>query len=291
MCLISTESVTSLLEKHAAEIETLKQETLIIMGEEQMVLEPYNQDVFYLRFCLREKGADQLDLLRKNLAWRLNEGKVICQAAREAVELASTDCQSEQGHSLSYDIVLSKCPLYDRIAPFIPNDATFLTKTSKGDLLHVIRGSRMNAKDMMKVLSVEEASDFLIYLKEVNMLWLHRESVQQDRLAALILVNDVGGVTKMSDTPPSFRQALSQSSHLATTLYPRMAGPTVLLNLPAVLNALVKIMMPILPSKLRQRMRFARGVMDSTTTCQDIQQAGPRRDIFLRDIDRIVYTV
>ena len=57
--------------------------------------------------------------------------------------------------------------------------------------------------------------------------------------------NRLGGGGGGSDA--TFRSALGTSSKLADTLYPNVCGPTLLLNLPPILNVLVKLFTPLFP--------------------------------------------
>ena len=66
------EPVSTLLQKHVSDIARLKEETQSIVGSIDAA--PYNNDVFYLRYCLEDKGIDEL---KETLTWRQGPGKAI----------------------------------------------------------------------------------------------------------------------------------------------------------------------------------------------------------------------
>ena len=82
--------------------------------------------------------------------------------------------------------------------------------------------------------------DFFLYSKEVNALVANARTKATGRLTKIITANDLQGIDLFGDK--TFRTALSASSKKANGLgYSALAGPTLLLNLPKLLGALVKI--------------------------------------------------
>ena len=53
-----------------------------------------------------------------------------------------------------------------------------------------------------------------------------------------------------------FSQALTTSSKQYETLYPSLAGPTMILNLPFVLQAFVGLFKPLFPKSVQERLKF-----------------------------------
>lgn len=66
----------------------------------------------------------------------------------------------------------------------------------------------------------------------------------------------------------SFRKALAEASKKSNQLYPFLAGPTLLLNLPRLLGALVKVFKPLFPATVQKKLKFeqVRGVRFSVLT-------------------------
>ena len=91
----------------------------------------------------------------------------------------------------------------------------------------------------MDAVSVEQLVDFFLYAKQVNGLVANARSIEQDRLVSILTCNDLSGV-KLVGGSAAFRSALSESSKQASEVFPRsLAGPTLLVNLPRLLSALV----------------------------------------------------
>jgi hypothetical protein len=84
---------------------------------------------------------------------------------------------------------------------------------------------------MMSEVTVQEMTDFLVYAKEINARICNRRSLVQDRVVATIFANDLSGAILMGGSK-EFRQALGTSGKISEDNYPRMAGPTLLLNMP-----------------------------------------------------------
>jgi hypothetical protein len=107
-----------------------------------------------------------------------------------------------------------------------------LTSTSsKGDLVYCLRSGRIDDVAMMSEVTVQEMTDFLVYAKEINARICNRRSLVQDRVVATIFANDLSGAILMGGSK-EFRQALGASGKISEDNYPRMAGPTLLLNMP-----------------------------------------------------------
>mmetsp|Transcript_32580 Transcript_32580/g.79058 ORF Transcript_32580/g.79058 Transcript_32580/m.79058 type:complete len:128 (+) Transcript_32580:560-943(+) len=125
-----------------------------------------------------------------------------------------------------------------------------------------------------------------MYCKEVNALVANDRSLELDKVLYVITVNDLAGV-KLIGGDSTFRDALSAASKQAVPLYPALAGPTLLLNLPRLVSALVKLFTPLFPPEVQAKLKFERGPLQSTTDLIDLN--GKDRPEFLEDLDRLCY--
>jgi hypothetical protein len=273
------EPVSTLLERHIPEIARLKEETQATVSNFDSA--PYNNDVFYLRYCVEEKGIDDL---KKTLAWREGEGKAICDAAVEAYEMAAADIGKWNNEP-----VRNAAPYADKINQYITPSTTLTTSSSRGDLVYCIRAGKIDDINLMSSLdSTDNLVDFFLYCKEINALVANDRSLDQNRLVAVITVNDLNGL-KLLGGDATFRQALSAASKKANNLYPALAGPTLLLNLPVLLSALVKLFTPLFPPEVNARLKFERGPLQNVNELMDISHGGKDRTLFLKELDALCY--
>jgi hypothetical protein len=141
---------------------------------------------------------------------------------------------------------------------------------------------------MSSLNSVDELVDFFLYCKEINALVANERSLENDKLLRVITVNDLNGL-QLIGGDATFRQALSAASKKANSLYPALAGPTLLLNLPRLVSALVKLFTPLFPPEVNSRLKFERGPLKDVDELMDISYGGKDRDSFLKDLDTICY--
>ena len=247
---------------------------------------PYSNDVFFLRYCLEEDedGVDPTTTLTETISWRNGEGKAICDAAVGAIAEAT----AEEG-GWNNEPVLKAAPGSAVISEFLNNNC-LTTTSSKGDLVYCIRAGKIDDVGLMKGLNGEIGPlvDFFLYAKEVNAIVANDRSLQSDKLLSIITANDLSSV-KLVGGDKSFRSALSASSKKAASLYPCLNGPTLLLNLPKLLSALVKLFTPLFPPKVKERLRFEQGPLSSIDTLADVTYGGIGRDKFLKELDDIIY--
>merc|ERR1719413_189004 len=111
----------------------------------------------------------------------------------------------------------------------------------------------------MNKVSVEQMTEFFLYTREVNFLVAEQRTRASGTLVRLLAANDLTGVSKFPDD--RFQKALTESSKQATMLYPGLAGPTVILNLPGIVRLLVSFLTPLFPGAVQQKIKFARGPM------------------------------
>lgn len=279
--LISNQPVAKLLQTHASDIQTLRQETEKLVSDTS--IEPYNNDVFYLRYCLADSSMDEkMDLLRKNLNWRQGEGAALCRAALQGY----LDAKSEGGWK--NDAVLKQAPHSALVSKYLTPENCLTTTSSQDDLVYCVRAGLIDDVGLMSQISIDELSDFFVYVKEVHALVSNQRSCDLDKLVTVITANDLSGV-KLVGGSADFRKALGAKSGLTSELYPSTAGPTLLLNLPALLNALVKLFTPLFPPAVNERLKFTRGVLKDNAALSEIRLGGSKRAEFLKDLDSVVY--
>ena len=110
--------------------------------------------------------------------------------------------------------------------------------TAEGDLVYVIRASLIDDTKMMRQVSVAQLTEFLLYAKEIHALVADARSARTGRLTTVVFANDISGISQIPDR--KFSQALTQSSEQYEKLYrPSLAGATMIMNLPFVLQAFV----------------------------------------------------
>jgi len=142
------------------------------------------------------------------------------------------------------------------INPYITEKNIISLSTDDGDLVYVIRASLIDDAAMMRKVTVDQLVDFLLYVKEVHSIVANARSKQSGRLCNVIFANDITGTRKAPD--PQFGKALTASSKSYEKLYPSLAGPTMILNLPFVLQAFVGLFKPLFPKSVQARLKFER---------------------------------
>lgn len=272
------EPVSALLQKHVSDIARLKEETQAIVGNIDST--PYSNDVFYLRYCLAEKGVDEL---KETLAWRQGAGKEICQAARTAFEKAT------DGDKWDNEPVRSGAPNAALINKYITPSTCLTTSSSQGDLVYCVRAGLIDDTGLMgRLSSVDQLVDFFLYCKEINALVANDRSLEMDKLLYVLTVNDLKGV-QLIGGDSTFRTALGAASKQANPMYPELNGPTLLLNLPRLVSALVKLFTPLFPKEVQARLKFERGPLSKVDDLLDVSYGGSDREEFLKDLDRLCY--
>ena len=185
--------------------------------------------------------------------------------------------------------VRDNAPSASKINQYITPTTTITTSSSEGDLVYCIRAGLIDDKALMSSLgSSAEMVSFFLYCKEVNALVANDRSLEKDKLLYVITVNDLNGL-QLIGGDATFRQALSDSSKLANKLYPELAGPTLLLNLPRLVSALVKLFTPLFPPEVQARLKFERGPLEKVDDLMDISYGGKDRDEFMADLSKLCY--
>lgn len=237
-------------------------------------------EIFLLRFCLSENPEQAL---QEAMKWRTSDaGMEICSSAKAAVEEAT----QENGWK-DNDKVFASAPHAEVIGQYITPENCITTTNAKGELVYCIRAGSIDDKGLMANVSIEQLVEFFLYVKEVNSRVANLRS--DDTLQMVITCNDLAGV-KLVGGSADFRKALSESSKIANTVYPNIAGPTLLLNLPKLLSALVKLFTPLFPDAVKQRLKFVQGPLKDV---QDLRLIGssskaPERTQFLSQLEEVL---
>lgn len=240
-------------------------------------------EITRLRFSLGfDTASEAKSALREAIAYRSKgRGKAIIDAAQEAYETASI------GGGWDNEVVRDAAPHAKIINNFITSKNIVTTSTASGDLVYVIRASGIDDKAMMDKVSVEQLSEFFMYVKEIHNLVANTRSEQSGRLCEVIFANDIVGVRKAPD--PRFSKALSSSSSQYAKLYPSLAGPTLITNLPLILQAFVGLFKPLFPKSVQDRLKFVRAPV--LAKCKDLTPltgSGAVRKGFIAEIDQLL---
>jgi hypothetical protein len=273
-------SVSSLLTTHSDRIASMKQLANKYPNAPQ-------DDVFYLRYCLSENKDDDtiMSELKSALDWRSNQGKSICDSAREAVQQATA-----KDGAWNNEPVRALAPHANIVNKYITPNQCLTTTLHSGDLVYCISAGRIDDVKLMREISVEDIVDFFLYTKEVNAIVSNMRSLQSDRLIKVLTANDLSGV-KLIGGDATFRKAIGLASTKANQLYPNLNGPTFLLNLPKLVSALVKLFTPLFPEEVNRRLKFAQGPLKNV---DDLMTIGPSGDVqkrkqFLSEIDALLH--
>ena len=208
-------------------------------------------DIALLRFALAfPERRDAEQALKSAIQWRQGKGKHIVDAAADAVVKAT------EGGGWDNEVVRNAAPHGAIINKYITPKAVITTSTDDGDLVYVIRASQIDDKELMDRASVEQVCDFFLYAKEVHNLVANARSESTGRMCSVIFANDISGVRRAPDR--RFSKALTSSSDQYESLYPSLAGPTMILNLPFVLQAFVGLLKPLFPKSVQERLVFKR---------------------------------
>jgi len=239
-------------------------------------------EIARLRFALQfPNEAEAKEAMRECVAWRTGEGRSIVDAAAEAVAKATA------GGGWDNEAVRAAAPHAAVINQFITPKNILTLSTDKGDLVYVIRASLVDDKEMMSKVSVDQVVDFFLYAKEVHSLVANARSARTGRLCNVIFANDITGTRKPPD--PLFGKALTASSKSFEKLYPSLAGPTMILNLPFILQAFVGLFKPLFPKSVQARLKFEKApVLSKLGELTVLVDDSSKRKAFLSEIDYLL---
>jgi len=267
--------VKTLLSRNRRVIDSLAS----VVGDDDNVSE-----LTRLRFAMAfERAYEAKTALRDALAYRKTaKGKSVVDAAFNAYETAKI------GGGWDNEVVRNAAPHASVINKFITSKNIVTASTADGDLVYVIRASLIDDRKMMNSVTVNQLSEFFMYVKEVHNLVANQRSEQTGRLCEVIFVNDIEGVRKAPDS--RFSKALSSSSSQYEKLYPSLAGPTLIVNLPFVLQAFVGLFKPLFPQSVQAKLKFVRAPV--LARLRDLvplaNYNGVQRKNFLAEVEKII---
>eukprot|EP00588_Corethron_pennatum_P001489 CAMPEP_0194283042 /NCGR_PEP_ID=MMETSP0169-20130528/24544_1 /TAXON_ID=218684 /ORGANISM="Corethron pennatum, Strain L29A3" /LENGTH=325 /DNA_ID=CAMNT_0039028559 /DNA_START=149 /DNA_END=1126 /DNA_ORIENTATION=+ len=202
-----------------------------------------------LRFALAfPSQAEAKRAFRESVTYRAGPGRRMVESAAKAVK------ESTAGGGWDNGPVRDAAPHAAAINQYITPKNILTLSTAEGDILYVIRASAINDRALMNRVSVKQMGDFFLYVKEVHNIIANERSEKSGRLCEVIFANDISGVRAIPD--PRFSQALTASSQQYEKLYPSLAGPTMILNLPFVLQAFIGLIKPLFPKTVQDRLMF-----------------------------------
>lgn len=241
-------------------------------------LAPETPELVRLRFALAfSDPAEAKAALKDAVFWRKGAGRAIVDSAADAVAKATA------GGGWDNELVRAAAPHADVINPFITAKNILTMSTAEGDFVYVIRASSIDDRALMAKASVDQVIEYLLYVKEVHNLVLNARSERTGRLCSVIFANDITGIRKPPE--PLFSKALTGSSKSYERLYPSLAGPTMILNLPFILQAFVGFFKPLFPKSVQARLKFGQAPLlsklnDLTPLTADAQ----KRSAFLDEV-------
>jgi hypothetical protein len=311
----TTTPVSQLLKQYSNEVKELKSIVQSAASSSNGKLNiddiPYNNDAYYLRYCLLSDSDDstESDLrskLLESLQWRMSaQGQLICNAARTAVvqATATTTTSSNGWTKNNQNDVFALAPHASKISPHITPSNCITTSfdssnnsnrnnDNSNDLIYCVRAGAINDVALFQSVTTNEMIDFFLYVKEVHALVSDMRSLSCDRLLYTVTCNDLSNV-KLIGGSNEFRKALSQASTLASTIiYPSTyTGPTLLCNLPMLVSALVQLFTPLFPEKVKQRLKFVQGPLSNVADLTEISTttSNPsKRAEFLQQLNKIL---
>jgi len=235
-----------------------------------------------LRFALAfPTQAEAASALRDTVAWRLGAGRSIVDSAAEAVAKATA------GGGWDNEAVALAAPHAAIINQFITSKSILTLSTDEGDLLYVIRASGINDRAMMDKVSVPQLVEFFLYVKEVHSLVANARSTTTGRLCGVVFANDITGIRNIPDK--RFSEALTSSSQQYEKLYPSMAGPTMILNLPFILQAFVGLLKPLFPKSVQARLMFVSApVLAKLKELTPLTTDANTRKSFLAEVNKLL---
>jgi len=241
---------------------------------------PETSELTRLRFALAFPSAvTARGALREAAAWRSGPGRAIADSAAAAVAAATA------GGGWDNEPVRAAAPHAAEINRFITPRNILTLSTDEGDLVYVIRASLIDDRGLMRRVSVAQLTDFFLYVKEVHRLIVDARTERTGRLAGVIFANDISGVSKIPD--PKFSQALTASSQQYERLYPSLAGPTMILNLPFIIQGFVGLIKPLFPPSVQDRLLFERApYLAGLDELTPLTTGAAAKRAFLSEVDR-----
>ncbi|GMH53844.1 hypothetical protein TrRE_jg3322 [Triparma retinervis] len=277
--LLTTTTTTAYQAKLVSSLLKTKQTTV----DKLAMVAPGSSEMTRLRFALAfPSQAEATRALKATIAWRAGPGKSIVEAASKAVVEATRN----PGEWDNEPVRLA-APHAKTINQFITPKNILTLSSGDGDLVYIIRASAINDGQLMRKVSVKQLSEFFAYVKEVHSIVANARSERTGRLCEVIFANDISGIR----LPPNskFSEALTSSSKQYEQLYPSLAGPTMILNLPLILQAFIALFKPLFPKSVQDRLLFERApFLASQKELTPLTTSPKSRDRFLAEVQKIL---
>ncbi|GMH98913.1 hypothetical protein TrST_g6877 [Triparma strigata] len=279
LLLLTTTTTTAYQAKLVSSLLKTKQTTV----DKLATVAPDSSELTRLRFALAfPSQAEATRALKATIAWRAGPGKSIVEAASKAVVEATRN----PGEWDNEPVRLA-APHAKTINQFITPKNILTLSTEDGDLVYIIRASAINDNQLMRKVSVKQLSEFFAYVKEVHSIVANARSERTGRLCEVIFANDISGIR----LPPNskFSEALTSSSKQYEQLYPSLAGPTMILNLPLILQAFIALFKPLFPKTVQDRLLFERApFLASQKELTPLTTTPKSRDRFLAEVKKLL---
>jgi len=235
-----------------------------------------------LRFAIGAQDPEEAEAnLREAVSWRAGEGRAIVESAAEAVSKAT------EGGAWDNEPVQASAPHAAIINRYITPKNILTLSTKNGDLVCVIRQSLIDDEEMMSKVSVDQFQDFLYYVKEVHLLVANARSLRTGRLCNVMFANDIKGTRKAPNA--RFAEAFAGKAESYEKFYPGMAGPTMLLNLPFILQAFIGLFKPFFPKSVQERLMLAQTpILAELEDLTPLSTDSSIRNTFLEEIDDLL---
>mmetsp|Transcript_7944 Transcript_7944/g.23677 ORF Transcript_7944/g.23677 Transcript_7944/m.23677 type:complete len:368 (+) Transcript_7944:165-1268(+) len=253
-------------------------------------------DAFCLRFVADVRdGIDLADAetkLRESMEWRRGAGAALLETAREAVQRATTcddgDSKTTAARAKRWknSEISERAPAATVMSEYMTEEQLcYLLNKGKTAYFCCVKSGKIDADAMMSALERAPLDDeallacvaarpaeasatlaqrrlqhFFLYSKAVNARSCAALTARTGRRVSVATANDLRGVDLRGGTPRDrqFRLALSAAAKRGDALFPGLAGPTVVCNLPRALQVLVGLLSPLFPKSVRRFLTFAR---------------------------------
>lgn len=238
-----------------------------------------------LRFLIGEADADAAEAaMAKAVEWRDGAGKSTVDAAAGAIAAATS------GGGWDNAPVVAAAPHSDLISPYLgASQIQTLASQDGAWLIYCIRASSIDDGKLMAQVTKQQLSEYFGFVKEVHARVAAARTKATGRLVGVMTVNDLSGINLFGSS--AFRDALSLASKSAAPLYPGLAGPTVLLNLPPLLNALVQVFKPLFPPAVAARIKFQQGPLSKVKDLAELLPNSPDNVVRRQFLDEVAQMV
>lgn len=188
------------------------------------------------------------------LKWSTGKGKPIFEAAKKAYKGASSGAAAGRWNN---DPAWVNAPHLSKLLQYIDGDGDQINHITStwGDICYILREAAVK-EGIMQTVSVEELSEFFLYVRELNARWCYARTNTTRSICQVIALQDMDGVDgSQSD---DFRKALTDAYEQTEALHPLVTGPTVLFNVPLQLK-MANVFKPLFPKTMQAKIRMEDG--------------------------------